>query len=72
MTGFTIPEELRSHTPLGAPIRLWLVHFVPLYANIWLVLGKEIVTSVVKPDNAVVPDTVIGLVVSLNVAPDRV
>ena len=48
------------------------IHFVPLYCKTWLLAGLDIVTSVVNPDNAVVPDTVIVLVVSLIVAPDRV
>ena len=47
-------------------------HLVPLYCKTWLLAGLVIVTSVVKPDNAVVPETVIVLIVSLNVAPDRV
>ena len=51
-----------------------LTHFdkVELYCNTWLLAGLDIVTSVINPESAVVPDTVIVLVVSLNVAPDRV
>ena len=44
------------------------IHFVPLYCKTWLFVGLDIVPSVVNPDNAVVPDTLIVLVVSLNVA----
>ena len=55
-------------------VKVALIHFDKdeLYCNTLLLAGLDIVTSVVKPDNAVVPDTVIVLVVSLNVAPDRI
>ena len=43
-----------------------------LYCNTLLLAGLDIFTSVVNPDNEVVPDTVIVLVVSLNITPDRV
>ena len=51
-----------------------LIHLdnVELYCNTLILAGLDIVTSVVNPDNAVVPDTVIVLIVSLNVAPDIV
>ena len=52
-------------------VKVELTHFEPLYCNTLLLSGLDKVTSVVNPDNAVVPDTVIVLVVSLNVAPNR-
>ena len=53
-------------------VNVVFIHFEPLYCKTWLFAGLDIGTSVVKPDNAVVPDTVIVLVVSLNITPDRV
>ena len=55
-------------------VNVELTHFDKdeLYCNTLLLAGLDIVTSVVKPESAVVPDPVIVLVVSLNVAPDRV
>ena len=46
--------------------------FVPMYCKTWVLAGLVIATSVIKPESAVVPETVIVIVVSLNVAPDRV
>ena len=54
-------------------VNVELTHFDKdeLYCNT-LLAGLDIVTSVVKPESAVVLDTVIVLVVSLNIAPDIV
>ena len=63
---------LQSDKVAKVSASLAFTHLVPLYFKTWPDEADVIITSVVRPDSDVVPENVIVLFVSLNVAPDNV